>query len=177
MSKKILCFFLFTLLLASNSVLAGWYAGGIYTFTIVDPKVITDDEFNPQVFMFKGGYDIYKYVGLELRAGVGLTDGKRNPSGEEQTVSINSMYGGYLKLQGGFSKANPYIILGYTKVDMEAEQGGITAKPVDEESVSFGFGLDADLSENTYVTLEYMRYYDEDAATISGIGLGLTGHF
>ena len=177
MSKKKLCFFLFTLLLASNNVLAEWYAGGLYTYTIVEPKVITNDEFTPSVFMIKGGYDVYKYIGLELRAGIGFLDGERKPSGDKQTVSIDSMYGGYLKFQGGGRTANPYIMLGYTKVDLEAKQGGTTVKPKDDESVSFGFGVDAVLSEITYLTFEYMRYYDEDAGKISGIGLGLTARF
>lgn len=168
---------IFTILLFSNNAFANFYLGGHYTYTIVSPEVLSDDDFTPSVLHLKGGYDVVKYVGVELRAGVGITDGSRVVSNVEQTISIDSMYGGYLKLQGGGRNANPYLMFGYTKVDMKGEGGGITVTPIDDESVSYGIGIDGTLSETTFFTLEYMNYYDEDAANVSGIGLGITARF
>lgn len=165
------------ILLLSGNVVADWYVGGLYTYAIVAPKVITDDEFSPSVLTLKGGYDVFKYFGIELRASAGISDGERISAGVEQTISIDSMYGGYLKLQGGGRNANPYLMLGYTKVDLEGEGGGVTVKPIEDESVSYGLGVDAALSETIFYTLEYMQYYDDDAGTVSGIGLGITARF
>ena len=176
MVKNVTRIYLFALLLLSNSVFAGLYAGAAYTFTSVDPDVATADRFSPTMLVAKGGYEFFDYFGLELRAGVGVTDGTRVSGGVEETLSFDSMYGGYLKLQTGGEDFNPYFMAGYTNVELTAEAGGLT-DTLDDRSFSYGLGVDGILSDNIFFTLELIRYYNVDSVTVDGAGVGITARY
>ena len=176
MIKYIFRAYIFAFLLFSNNAFANFYLGGVYTFTFVDLNLPSGEEFSPTALVFKGGYDLIDYVGLELRAGAGVTEGSRVSAGVERTLSIDALYGGYLKLQGGGREFNPYFMLGYTQGEFEAADGTTSTK-VDDSSASFGIGVDGVLSETVFYTLEYMHYYDKDDVTVSGVGVGITARF
>lgn len=176
MVKNVSLIYLLALLLLSNSAFAGLYAGAVYTYTAVDPDVATADEFSPSILIAKGGYEFFDYFGFELRAGVGVTDGTRVSGGVDESLSFDSMYGGYLKLQTGDREFNPYFMAGYTNVELTVDAGGFT-DTLDDGSVSYGLGVDGILSENIFFTLELMRYYNVDSVTVDGVGAGVTARF
>jgi len=176
MFKNVTRTYLIALMLMSNSAFAGLYAGAVYTFTSVDPDVATADRFSPTILVAKGGYEFFDYFGLELRAGTGVTDGTRVSGGIDESLSFDSMYGGYLKLQTGGREFNPYFMAGYTNVELMLEAGGSTGK-VDDGAASYGLGVDGVISDTIYFTLELMRYYNVERVTVDGAGVGVTARF
>lgn len=168
-NNKVFRFFILLLISSTSSAYAGIYAGASYTYMIADG--IGSEEYAPTALMIKGGYELHKYLAVELRGGTGITDGKRTSSGVDRTLEIKSFYGGYLKLQSGGKSVNPYLMVGYTKGDVDFSVGA-TQFDDNDSSVSYGIGVDGEMSENTYLNFEYMNYYDKDDLVIHGIGLG-----
>ena len=165
--------FVFLLLAASNAS-AEWYAGGAYTFAVVEG--FNGEDFSPSVLMLKGGYNVNRFLAAEARVLTGLSDSTRNSSNIERKVEIGNVYGAYVKLQSGGREFNPYLVAGYTKGDMDLSKAGQTTN-VDDNSASYGIGVDAALSETTFFNLEYMQYYDKDDLKVTGIGIGVTQRF
>jgi hypothetical protein len=172
MPKKILITLLFTIIFISKNVYANWYVGGQYTFTMIDLNLTSDVTFTPSAIMLKGGYDLQEFLALEFRVGTGITKGKREILGAQRTLKVNSAYGGYLKLQTGNKKINPYLMVGFTKAELKTSNTVTTAKD-DDDGASYGFGIEGPLSDSTYFNLEFMRYFDEDSVTIDAISFGL----
>ena len=153
MLKNLQRYSLVLFLLAGKTAAAGWYAGGDYTFGIVEG--FNNEEFSPSALMVKGGYSLNRFLAAEVRVLTGLSDSIRNSSNVERKVEIGNAYGAYVKLSAGGTTFNPYLVGGYLQGDMDFSIKGVTTN-IDDSSASYGIGVDAALSETTFFNLEYM---------------------
>ncbi len=165
--------FFFIILFLSKTASAEWYAGGLYTYTFIDPG---GDEFNPTALILKSGYNLGKYLALEVRVGTGIEKGTRDSATFRRAVEIDSIYGAYLKLQGGSKNFNPYIVVGHTESDLSLSIDSTTGDS-DNGGFSYGLGIEGPLSNELFFNLELMRYYDENNITVDGVGIGITAWF
>lgn len=148
----------------------GLYAGLNYSFIDIDNG---SDEVDVGAISAKAGGLLTPFFGLEARAGFGVDDDRNN--GVE--YSLDNFFGGYATLNlANESPATPYLVFGFTRVELEAQSVlGTTSE--DESDFSYGAGVNVDLTPELAGNLEYMRYYDKDGATVDGLGLGVTFSF
>lgn len=148
----------------------GLYAGLNYTFMNVD-----DDNFDADVgtLSAKVGALATPYFGLEARGGFGVDDD--TISGVD--VSVDNFFGGYATLNlANESPATPYLIFGFSRLEIEAESAFGSATE-DDTDISYGIGVNMAMAPEVSGNLEYMRYFDKDGTTIDGLGLGVTFNF
>ena len=71
----------------------------------------------------------------------------------------------------GNKNINPYVLVGYSKLEIEGTIDGFSAK-ADDDDFSYGIGIEGPLSESASFNLEYIQYFDKDVVSINGISLG-----
>lgn len=146
------------------------YAGVNYTFVNLEDDFIDADL---GTLSGKVGVNVTPFLGVEARAGFGVDDD--TISGVE--LSADSFFGAYATLNMvNESPMTPYVILGFTRFEIEASAGGITVSD-DDSDVSYGIGMNWEVAPQVAGNVEYMRYYDKDGATVDGLGLGVTFSF
>ncbi len=105
----------------------------------------------------KVGYNFNKYVGVEARAGFGITDADHDGGG---TSELKENYGLYLKPQLPLGdKVSLFGLLGYAKAKVESTGGsdGSLIGTVNEASPSFGLGLEFNINDSWSVVAEGVR--------------------
>jgi opacity protein-like surface antigen len=191
--------FIFLALLLSKNVIAEWYVGGVYSYAMVDvpgglfaappplpPEPVPaedeflnelgSEEFTPSALIVKAGYELLPFVAVEFRLGTGITSGTRESFDIKREVDVGALYGGYLKLQTGHKEFNPYIMVGYTSLELDIT-GPVVSGNGDDDDISYGIGVEAALSDRLYFNLEYMQYFDKDDITGRAIGIGLVAKY
>ncbi len=186
------------LLLSKNSY-AEWYIGGAYSYAMVDvpgsffaappplpPELVpaeddflntlSSEAFTPSALVLKAGYELLPFIAVEFRLGAGITSGTRDSFDIKREIEVGALYGGYLKLQTGHKEFNPYIMVGYTSLQLDIN-GPVASTDGDDEDISYGIGIEAALSDRLYFNLEYMQYYDIDDITARAIGIGLVAKY
>jgi opacity protein-like surface antigen len=147
------------------------YVGGSFVRSDFE---VSGESLDLNVLDLRLGVDMVKWLHIEGRVGFGLND--KSIGGIE--VSINRLLGIY----GVFSYPNrslfrPYLVAGFTYAEVELLIPGIARGDDSETDVSFGAGIDVQVSDGLDVFLEYMQYIDQDPIEISGIALGLKFDF
>lgn len=109
------------------------------------------------VIVAKAGYNFNKYIGIEGRAGYGITDADHDSGG---TSKIKENYGLYLKPQLPLGdKVSLFGLAGYAKAKVESESTsaiGLTGE-LNEASPSFGLGLEFNVNDSWSVVVEAIR--------------------
>lgn len=171
--KKFCCILLTTLF--SSHALAGGYAGIDYVFSNIEPEETTRDaDVGALQFKFGTWLNPEGTLGAEFRAALGTTDDELGNTNTD--VEIDRYYGGYLR--GQFPNTvpiRPYGILGVTRVETTFKNGGSNSE--DYNDVSLGIGADMEISNQVFVTLEYLRAIDRSGDEISNLSLGVGGRF
>jgi len=107
----------------------------------------------------KVGVEGNDYFSGELRGGMGLSD--------DDGVELDRFVGLYGKLLiPNSSHVTPYVIAGYTHTELTVAGNSDTGS-----SLSYGLGMDVQLTKRSSVSAEAMRYYDNGGATIDGLGV------
>jgi hypothetical protein len=117
-----------------------------------------------------GGY-INDNLALEARLGTGVTD----DTVQGTDVSLRYLVGANLRAGVKVNQLFPYVMLGFTRADIETENNGNSESNA-ETDTSYGAGLDLDLSGMT-VTMEYANLIDKNEVTYSGFSIGLKTTF
>ncbi len=119
-----------------------------------------------------GGY-LNDNVAFEGRVGLGVTDD--TVGGVD--FSLRYLVGAYTRigLPLADNKIFPYVLLGFTRADFQAEALGVETNDA-ETDTSYGIGADIDLS-GIALTAEYLNLIDKNNATYSGFSIGLKTTF
>ncbi|SFM57598.1 porin family protein [Marinobacter zhejiangensis] len=148
----------------------GAYAGANYTFANID---FGNADADVGTLGAKVGVMATPFFGVEARGGFGVDDDR--VGGVE--VALDNYFGGYATLNlANESPATPYAIIGFTRVEVELDNGFMSVKE-DESDLSYGLGVNIEMAPQISGNLEYMRYFDKDDVTVDGLGLGVTVTF
>ncbi|MBC7190863.1 porin family protein [Marinobacter sp.] len=151
---------------------AALYGGLNYSFVNIDAG--NGGDADTGTLSGKVGGLVTPYFGLEARAGFGVVDDTIN----RVDYSLDNFFGGYTTLNlANESPATPYAILGFTRVEVEVDAGRLGSSTDDDSDISYGLGVNMDITPQLAGNIEYMRYYDSDDVTIDALSLGATFRF
>jgi len=154
-----------------KSGVGGVYTGLNYTFMSLDAG---SEDADVGTLSAKAGVMATPYLGFEARGGFGVDDDRINGV----DFSVDNFFGGYATFNvANESPVTPYAILGFTRVEVEAEGPFGSTATEDDSDVSYGIGVNMAFAQNLSGNLEYMRYYDDDDTTVDGLGVGLQFNF
>jgi outer membrane immunogenic protein len=117
------------------------------------------------------------YLSLEWRIGTGLQDDDIRGPGTKADVSLDLFYGVYVL--GGAPVTEhiyPYAALGYSRAELEINDPGFSAE-YKENDISFGVGVNFDVSNTFAINVEYLQYVKENGVELSGPTAGFVYYF
>ncbi|HSC68583.1 MAG TPA: porin family protein [Cellvibrio sp.] len=117
------------------------------------------------------------YWSLEWRIGTGLQDDEIRGEDGNADVSLDLFYGAYVL--GGAPITEhiyPYVAMGYSKAEFEINASDRSAE-YKENDISFGAGVNFDVSDKFAINLEYMQYIKENGVELSGPTAGFIYYF
>lgn len=133
---------------------------------------VEDQKFKLFSGKIKLGYYAMKQVAIELQY-AGLGEDENNGS----KLELDHILGGYLRLESQLrSRVRMYVLAGYAQTAFTVKGQLEEFKADDFSNFSWGIGAEdqmTSLGRNTYLTLDYMRYYKNDGVEISGFSIGL----
>lgn len=153
-----------------KSGIGGLYTGLNYSFVSLESGNADADV---GTLSAKVGVMATPFLGIEARGGFGVDDDRIGGV----DYSLDNFFGGYATFNlVNESPVTPYAILGFTRVEIEAESflGSATE---DESDVSYGIGMNVAFAPNLSGNLEYMRYYEDSDVEIDGLGVGIQFNF
>lgn len=162
----------------------GLYLGANYAmFEYTNDDIDDDEEVNPDAVILRVGIEMADWFGLEARGGLGLDEDSTSISGVGRvSAELDELYGAYARF--GLPMGDmvmPYVIGGWTHVGGKGElsvPGGIGATASEDwDDVSWGGGVDVNLSETIALNVEYMRYIDDGPDELSAVAVGLRSAF
>lgn len=160
---------------------AGGYAGLSYVASSIAPDHASDHA-NLSAIQFNFGTWLNQQgtLGVEGRIGLGVSHGEvhyQNSRGV-RNVSIDRYYGAYLRAQFPDTlPVRPYGLLGVTRVETSEEDAGNAHHGENYNDLSLGLGVDVTITQQIFVSLEYLRVADHGGDQINHIGLGVSGRF
>jgi len=158
----------------------GIYSGVQYANAAYDKNGVPDLE--PTLAVFRIGSMFNEGFGFEGRIGIGLSDDAtrfNDPDlgNADFKIDIENFLGLYLLGRSGIGDAaSVYLLLGFTasvvtaSIDTAATTGSVSE---DESDLSYGFGLDFNISDSYSLNIEYMSYLDKDDFTVDTISIGI----
>lgn len=153
-----------------KSGVGGLYSGLNYSFVSLDNG---NAEADVGTLSAKVGVMATPFLGIEARGGFGVDDDRIGGV----DYSLDNFFGGYATFNlANESPLTPYAILGFTRVEVEAESAFGSATE-DDSDVSYGIGMNVEFAPNLSGNLEYMRYYEDGNTEIDGLGVGLQFNF
>ncbi|AUB78255.1 hypothetical protein BBH56_03490 [Spiribacter roseus] len=132
-----------------------------------------DETFEPSAIVGRIGASATEGFVFEGRIGTGVSNDSRKSGGQDVTVDVNYLVGGYGLLRGNFSETlYPYAIAGATIVDLEVPNNrGLNGE---KTSLSYGVGFDARVSQALGLGVEYIRYISHNDFDLDGLSIGFT---
>lgn len=139
--------------------------GGLLTF---DDGV---DSVEPKQLFGRLGYDINAYVGFGIESGFSLIEDE--VSGVDFDVTTLFIF-----LKGSIPVGNGsslYVLYGNADTELTGSSGGLSLS-ADDDDTGIGFGIQVPL-DTTSISIDYIKYFDDDGVEVDSINLGLTSHF
>lgn len=174
---------LYALLLLPGISLAAGYASVDYSFSTIKPdERYSSADVNALQFRFGTWLNTEQTFGAEFRAALGTNDDDVYGYVPLVTlfpleVEIDRYYGAYLRGQFPTTvPVRPYGLLGATRVETTESFLG-SSRSGDYGGLSLGLGVEADIQQNIFVSLEYLRAVDGGGDEISNLSLGIGGRF
>ena len=128
---------------------------------------------SPTGLELKFGTYVSDRAAFEGRLVMGMGDDSINISGFDVDIELDRAISLFLKGDLPLSStANLYGLIGFTKGKITASVPGFSFS-VDDSGLSYGVGAEAELSNDVYVSGEYVFYLSEDTYDYSGFNLGL----
>ena len=121
------------------------------------------------------GYEVHKNVAVEAMGVFGISDDtiKVNGTSVAAKLKVDSSYGLFLKPKTMLGE-NFEIFgrLGYMNSKVSASGAGSSVSAA-ESSFAYGLGANYYVNKTTYLTVNYMNFYNKDSVKIDGITFGL----
>jgi len=125
----------------------------------------------PTALVFQVGHEFGPVFSIEGRLGGGSGDDTISGTAPVAKLSVLKLVGGYLKWQLPTQHINPYLLLGYTSVELEIESLGFSATWKDK-GTSFGLGLDLKINPSLALNLEQIAYISGE--TVNGLEVDIS---
>ncbi len=173
MLKKTLLATLATLPILAN---ASGYAGLEIVSSKIEPDN-TSSSAKPNALQFKFGTWINKdeTLGGELRLGLGVGDDELSNNVD---LEIDRMYGAYFR--GQFPNTlpvRPYGLIGVSYIETTANFPGGGSDGENYKDLSLGLGADITITNQIFLSVEYLRAVDRSGDEVSNLGFGINGRF
>ncbi|WP_297769978.1 outer membrane beta-barrel protein [uncultured Alcanivorax sp.] len=173
MLKKTLIAALVSLPLLAN---ASGYAGLEIVSSKIEPDN-TSSSAKPNALQFKFGTWINKdeTLGGELRLGLGVGDDELSNNVD---LEIDRMYGAYFR--GQFPNTlpvRPYGLIGVSYIETTANFPGGGSDGENYKDLSLGLGADITITNQIFLSVEYLRAVDRSGDEVSNLGFGINGRF
>lgn len=160
----------------SASVSADNYVGGNFAIVEYSEQAIDSDLSLSVLFARAGTFFNENFAG-EVRVGFGVGDDSIDIEGIDVDFEVDNVLGVYLR--GGAQVGDgffPYAVVGFTRGEFTVSIPAGTYSD-DESDLSYGVGLDVNLTETLTVNGEYMSYIDKDGGELSGFSAGVAWRF
>lgn len=135
------------------------YIGVGYSMFNVSPDLLPD--FDLSSLGIRGGYYFNKNFSLEGRLGIGVGDDTQNiPGFGDLTLEMDTMLGVYAVGRIPVSeKFQFYGLVGLTMADTTFSSPGFADDSESETGLSFGVGVEFDMTKSLSLGLEYVSYF------------------
>ncbi|WP_444993994.1 outer membrane beta-barrel protein [Aliikangiella sp. IMCC44359] len=167
----------------TSSTIKNYYYGASYSSLDYQEKGTSDASLAS--LNLNAGYIFNESLSFEARLGLGVGDDNINFNLLNTTVSgeieLDQTMGIYGKYAMPVEQYAPYVILGYSSAEATAKVSSMSASSVsassDVASMSYGLGLDVQISKRMTGNLEYINLLDKSDVEISAITLGVSFKF
>lgn len=155
---------------------ASGYAGLEIVSSKIEPDN-TNSSAKPNALQFKFGTWINKdeTLGGELRLGLGVGDDELSNNVDQE---IDRMYGAYFR--GQFPNTlpvRPYGLIGVSYIETTANFPGGGSDGENYKDLSLGLGADITITNQIFLSVEYLRAVDRSGDEVSNLGFGINGRF
>lgn len=158
---------------------ASAYVGGAYHMGTYEEDNIPDFELGG--IELKVGKYLAPQVAVEGRFILPVADDSAEVDGVDIDLELKKAISFFLRGNIPLSQsANVYGLLGFTKGKLEAKasyQGQSMTISDSDSGLSYGFGVDGEISPGLAINAEYIFYLSEDDYDYTGIVIGLTKKF
>ena len=124
-----------------------------------------ETSFKPGVLRGIVGYDLHPNVAVEGMLGFGVK--------KDDDSKISNMMGVYAKPKFSFGDLEVFGRIGFTRIKAEIEGGDSDTG----NDVTFGVGVNYNISRTMNVGVDYMSYYKKEGIKIDGVTIGLGVRF
>lgn len=125
----------------------------------------------------KGGKYISDTVAVEGHYTLGMGSDTVTYLGVDVDIELKYAISAFLKADLPLSEtAKIYGLLGFTKAELEASALGTTITE-DDSGLSYGFGVDVNITEDILIGGEYIIYLDESNYDYTAFNIGITKLF
>lgn len=153
-------------------------AGGFAGLDFVSSKIEPDrgGSADPSALQFKLGTWINsnETLGGEVRLGLGVGDDRLRGGTD---VEIDRYYGAYFR--GQFPNTlpiRPYGLIGVTRIETTEDRPD-GSHGNNYSDISLGLGADIRLTNEVFLSVEYLRAVDSSDGEVSNLAIGLNGRF
>ena len=155
-------------------------ASGYAGLDIVSSKIEPDNtsaSAKPEVLQFKFGTWINRdeTLGGELRLGLGIGEDELSNNVD---VEVDRSYGAFFR--GQFPNTlpvRPYGLIGVSYIETTANFPGGGSDGENYKDLSLGLGADITITNQIFLSVEYLRAVDRSGDEVSNLGFGINGRF
>jgi Outer membrane protein beta-barrel domain len=126
--------------------------------------------FNNAMGVFKGGYNLNKYIAAEVMAAGNLNTANGYFGAAYLTAKVSSAYGGYAKFSLPVNdEFSLFVRGGVTNATVNATAtNGVRYTSVWQSGsdLSYGAGAQFNFTKDTYGQVDYMSYYNKNNVTV-----------
>jgi len=166
---------LLALLPLHSSAESGGFAAVDAVITHIDPKNLAGSaDVNAVQFRFGAALNSAATLAGEFRAGLGF--GRDTSNGVRYEVDRH--FGAYLR--GQFPNRmplRPYGLIGVSYIETTANFPGGGSDGENYKDLSLGLGADITITNQIFLSVEYLRAVDRSGDEVSNLGFGINGRF
>lgn len=177
--KKLLLIALATSAMSAHAWEPNLYAGSNFSsWQYTQSRPALGSNFNLWTLEGVAGVELFPYVTLEGRAGVGLNNDRLIPEGSAQMVGIEATYFGsvYFRPVLENDKASLYGLLGYTSMEFEGTVDEV-AGSYSHDGLSLGMGVSFVMNDKVDFHAEWKQLLDAESVRVRGASVGFTYTF